>query len=137
MKKQLASMSLENKLNPEWKQTWVAALRSGNYTQGHSSLRDKDDAFCCLGVACDLFDSSRWRKNIVCRRVFEGTQSYLNTSSNYTFRGTQAYVNISGYPTKEVLEEFCIDFELMKMLAEWNDAEFSFEEIAQVIEECL
>jgi len=32
---------------------WVAALRSGDYKQGHEVLR-RGDEFCCLGVACDL-----------------------------------------------------------------------------------
>lgn len=34
---------------------WLAALRSGSYQQGRDHLRDLDDNFCCLGVACDLF----------------------------------------------------------------------------------
>lgn len=33
---------------------WVKALRSGEFKQGKRRLRD-GDAFCCLGVACDLF----------------------------------------------------------------------------------
>ena len=33
---------------------WVDALRSGKYKQTTRWLRD-DDAFCCLGVACELF----------------------------------------------------------------------------------
>jgi hypothetical protein len=33
---------------------WVAALRSGDYKQGRSLLRNSDDAFCCLGVLCNL-----------------------------------------------------------------------------------
>ena len=39
---------------------WVKALRSGEYKQGAGALRSGDQ-FCCLGVACDLFDSSGWR----------------------------------------------------------------------------
>lgn len=37
------------------KQKWVAALRSGNYTQGKSCLHDIEGNFCCLGVLCDLY----------------------------------------------------------------------------------
>ncbi len=33
---------------------WIEALRSGEYTQAKQRLR-KDDSFCCLGVACDLY----------------------------------------------------------------------------------
>lgn len=42
-----------NKLKPEFKSKWVAALRSGKYTQAKEKLRSPD-GFCCLGVACDL-----------------------------------------------------------------------------------
>lgn len=40
------------------REKWVEALRSGEYKQGKGALRvprnDDRDAFCCLGVACDL-----------------------------------------------------------------------------------
>jgi len=36
---------------------WIAALRSGEYAQAHHRLR-RDDRYCCLGVACDLFHQS-------------------------------------------------------------------------------
>lgn len=38
---------------------WVKALRSGKYKQGIGALR-LADKFCCLGVACDVFDKTRW-----------------------------------------------------------------------------
>jgi hypothetical protein len=41
-------------MNPEIKAKWVAALRSGEYKQGRSKLRDEHDNYCCLGVLCDL-----------------------------------------------------------------------------------
>jgi hypothetical protein len=36
---------------------WIKALRSGKYKQGKGYLHikgEKQDSFCCLGVACDL-----------------------------------------------------------------------------------
>ena len=38
-------------------QRWVKALRSGRYAQGKGQLLTTNhiDRFCCLGVACDLF----------------------------------------------------------------------------------
>lgn len=33
---------------------WVAALRSGSYTQGKRVLR-MGNCYCCLGVACEVF----------------------------------------------------------------------------------
>ena len=45
-------------MNQEIKVKWTTALRSGNYIQGHKSLRrrnpDGKDTHCCLGVLCDL-----------------------------------------------------------------------------------
>ncbi len=41
-------------LAPEFKAKWVAALRSGEYKQTNSTLKDRD-GYCCLGVLCHLF----------------------------------------------------------------------------------
>lgn len=42
-------------MNPAVKEKWLKALRGGDYTQGHHRLHDvKADAYCCLGVLCDL-----------------------------------------------------------------------------------
>ena len=45
---------------------WVAALRSGEYSQTVGALR-KDDGFCCLGVACDIYSretgNGSWRED--------------------------------------------------------------------------
>lgn len=39
-------------INPEFKAKWVAALRSGEYTQGKANLYTPEtDSYCCLGVA--------------------------------------------------------------------------------------
>jgi hypothetical protein len=35
-------------------QQWIAALRSGKYTQGKNYL-NADGSLCCLGVACEIF----------------------------------------------------------------------------------
>lgn len=33
---------------------WVAKLESGEYEQGHGSLRPYENKFCCLGVLCNI-----------------------------------------------------------------------------------
>ena len=38
---------------------WAKTLKSGKYKQGQGYLR-QNDAYCCLGVLCDVFDSSNW-----------------------------------------------------------------------------
>lgn len=41
---------------------WIAALRSGDYKQTQNRLRSSDDAFCCLGVACDTYNPDLWER---------------------------------------------------------------------------
>jgi hypothetical protein len=55
---QRLSSEEEMKMNPEVKARWVAALRSGEYLQGTSTLRIGDQ-FCCLGVLCDIYSAER------------------------------------------------------------------------------
>jgi hypothetical protein len=43
-----------SKIDPVVKARWTAALRSGNYSQGHGRLVNHLGRFCCLGVACHL-----------------------------------------------------------------------------------
>jgi hypothetical protein len=38
-------------MNPELKVKWVEALRSGKYTQGHTTFKSSE-GYCCLGVLC-------------------------------------------------------------------------------------
>jgi hypothetical protein len=41
-------------MNIEFLREWADALESGKYKQGTGYLRDIEDQYCCLGVACDL-----------------------------------------------------------------------------------
>jgi hypothetical protein len=50
------------KMNPEIKEKWLKALRSGEYAQGKCQLR-RWNSFCCLGVLCDVIDASKWGKH--------------------------------------------------------------------------
>ena len=45
---------LKTKMNPEVKQKWIDALRSGDYEQGSEKLRSVS-GYCCLGVLCDIY----------------------------------------------------------------------------------
>lgn len=42
---------------------WAAKLESGEYAQGTGELRVSDTNFCCLGVACDLYDNTKWSQS--------------------------------------------------------------------------
>jgi hypothetical protein len=41
---------------PEVKAKWLAALRSGEYTQAQERLKTYEGCFCCLGVLTDLYN---------------------------------------------------------------------------------
>lgn len=42
-------------INKKRLRLWLDALRSGDYQQGSGSLRPSQDAYCCLGVLCDVY----------------------------------------------------------------------------------
>lgn len=65
-------------MNPELKQQWVKALRSGEYKQGIGVLRSMDDHFCCLGVLCDVVNPEGWAspEGHVIRRPHDGEPNY-------------------------------------------------------------
>lgn len=57
---------------------WIAALRSGEYQQGHASMRvEWNNSYCCLGVACAVagIDLSKFRATDLQRSTF----SFLTT----------------------------------------------------------
>lgn len=91
---------------------WIAALRSGKYKQGKSRLK-RGDAFCCLGVACDIKGSCSW----------------------ITEHGIE-YFGPSGYSLSyEMLDELQIDNKIQDHLIFMNDMEErSFTEIADYLE---
>lgn len=113
-----------NKMNPEIKARWIAALRSGEYKQTKSELRSAVDKFCCLGVLCDLhaqaglglWDGFRYRE--------EGT---IPPTDVAVWAGLPVV-----YPNPDVwIDGKC------RSVAEHNDQGATFAEIADAIEEQL
>lgn len=41
-------------MQPEIKERWITALRSGDYPQTRCQLRSEKPEYCCLGVLCDI-----------------------------------------------------------------------------------
>jgi hypothetical protein len=107
------------------KQRWVSALRSGKYEQGRGMLRHKNDngldCFCCLGVLCDIYDSSRWTL------LPGGEFGYRNPKGDdVTLSGT--------YLEGTLKTELGISEEVQVDLGNKNDSFYSFLEIADKIE---
>lgn len=118
------------------KKLWVAALRSGEYSQGTGRLRKSapggEFEFCCLGVLCDLHAKETGRG-----KWMDG--------GGYQIKGDTFVAN--GLPPIEVYnwagmgltadQLFTIDARGSKRyeLSDHNDSGATFEQIAKAIEE--
>jgi hypothetical protein len=80
-------------MNSQIKQQWVAALRSGKYSQDTGVLRSTQ-GYCCLGVLCDLYaqehneqwDVHRWNTNLgESYDIPENKVSEINGSDEFLF----------------------------------------------------
>ena len=100
-------------ISKEFKEKWVAGLRSGMYKQGKKYLRTINDGYCCLGVAADL-EGCRWERTSNCYRIPPTASAPQRT----------AYYYPSGLPES-----------IGHAVAELNDNGASFEKIADWIEE--
>jgi hypothetical protein len=108
---------------------WAAALRSGKYKQGKSYLRTGENEFCCLGVLCDISEQGNWSNEQFYHRYVFGDQKAENVLPSVVIK----WAGIQGGSGVRY-----IDFENDEEHSLWtlNDIlEYSFEEIADVIEE--
>ena len=112
-------------MNPQIKQKWVSALRSGEYQQGQYCLR-KEDKFCCLGVLCDLYG----KENNV-------EWNLVNNGHNYEFQEFESYLpySVRKWAGVEGCNPIVNDEE--STLVRLNDGGSTFNEIADVIEKQL
>lgn len=101
------------KMNPEVKQKWLKALRSGEYEQAVHWLR-VDTSYCCLGVLTHIYEPTH--------------ESLFNCACP-----ENEICEWAGLPFSEDSEGQNVTSELMTM----NDSGKSFDEIADWIEENL
>jgi hypothetical protein len=127
-----------HRLNPDVKEEWLKALRSGEYQQCQSQLRKVDgeghESFCCLGVLTELH-----------RKKFGGewVDHIRDRGSEYLYvdeRGGLPSV-VQGWAGLHPLFEPAVPYEPrggQVALAFLNDVEdFTFSKIADLIEEHL
>lgn len=122
-------------MNQEIKEKWVAALRSGEYKQAAGALKvntKEGPAYCCLGVLCDLYAKEfdeEWTTDTssVTGKEYILFLDYETTlPSNVMLWAGLLHSN----PSIDLAEAFGG----RSNLAQYNDAGYSFEEIAEVIE---
>jgi hypothetical protein len=70
-------------MNQRVKELWVAALRSGKYTQSRNALRTVS-GYCCLGVLCDIAaketDMGEWVNTVHGWKFVPKDRQYGSTS---------------------------------------------------------
>lgn len=108
------------KMDPEMKVLWLAALRSGKYDQTTAFLKGSTGGYCCLGVLCDVIDPSKW--------VGTNKRGYLG-HDNYD-------PEYKSLPTI-LRAKFKIQNEAVGYLTTANDTGHTFLEIADWIEQNL
>lgn len=96
------------------------ALRSGEYRQGMGMLRTKDNEFCCLGVACDLYAKEN---GLDWQEIADGSWKF-NGYRNYLPSEVASWLGIDRWG----------DFNQETALSSMNDAGATFEEIADIID---
>lgn len=116
---------------------WVAALRSGEYSQTDGALhKPANNGFCCLGVACDISGLGKWEGDvygILTYRPKTGKGSPTNLPG--AVRDWLGLRTVSGQ-FKEADDDIYQGEELIKTsLVAKNDEEgYTFKEIADIIE---
>lgn len=117
------------RINPNLKQRWVKALRSGEYNQGDEYLCDSYNNFCCLGVLADIEYDGDWIKD--------------NKSDVWGLRGTNRQEPETNIGFENICKHFLptnfankcgLSIETQEDLADLNDSGDSFETIAEWID---
>ena len=103
-------------INKEKAALWIAALRSGLYKSTQRRLR-LNDSYCCLGVYCDIYDKSLWKKS-----THSDAYLYLDIIDKLPL-GIQLDLGLSDAQQSQLIY--------------MNDQGISFDEIADQIESWL
>ena len=112
-------------MNQDIKDKWINALRSGEYKQGTGALKNSNDAFCCLGVLCDIHakeTDTRW---------VDAEEGWL---SNYLGNDGSLPDEVIEWADLEGMDPvICFHF-----ISTYNDKKgYSFDQLADLIEKHL
>ena len=108
---------------------WLTALEDGSYTQTTGALRDAE-GFCCLGVACDLYDSDGWDCDLypAIGVLPKSVRAHLGLRSDV---GHFNEAELERADARDIESMIC--YQKPASLATLNDRGCSFEEIAGII----
>lgn len=102
------------------KKQWVKALRSGDYCQTTEGKLLDESGYCCLGVLGNIINSRKWHYEDATKEWLWGTAAERSELDGDSY-----------------LPESILNSDTQHVLAYKNDAEYSFEKIADWIEENL
>lgn len=116
------------KMNPEIKEKWLTALRSGDYAQGKGFLckveEDGSKAYCCLGVLTDLYIQEmgfEWERGV----------SYLHFDEEIVMLP----LSVRNWSSVSNTGLFYNEEGEMGELTDVNDTSDNFDKVIQIIEE--
>tara|TARA_R110000751_G_scaffold279698_1_gene382139 strand:- start:366 stop:710 length:345 start_codon:yes stop_codon:yes gene_type:complete len=113
-------------MNNKIKKDWLKALRSGEYKQGQDYLCSVGNKFCCLGVLMDIEADGDWE-------LMDGDSAWSFKVDGISDRdGASMHM-----PNRSFHTRIGLTTNHARSLADKNDAGYSFEEIADLIEEKL
>lgn len=118
----------------ELQDRWIAALRSGKYEQvpGRlTRLKRTGRGYCCLGVACDIYDPDGWQT--------KGEVTYLGQKHYLPVKVGNAYGMDTDNPSIEINSQEAASLGLCPVgavtLSSLNDVHgWTFNKIADFIE---
>lgn len=117
---------MNQKLDPEFKSKWIAALRSGEYEQGTGRMYSNGE-LCCLavaGVVCGIDPLDFVDTTIVWADPINNFEKYNKVLALARAKGYPEMLIVKGYDDEQV----------PKVLASMNDSGSTFFEIANYIE---
>lgn len=129
-------------MNPEIKAQWIAALRSGEYTQTKGYLHrteadgDTPAGYCCLGVLCDIAEKAEVVTGEIIDSGYHGAPKRLRYYDGDAQTLPGNVVEWSGMrnenPAVNVHTNVRVTFETLAAL---NDAhDYTFAQLADLIE---
>lgn len=101
----------------EYPKAWIEALRSGKYKQTTRLLKDSKGGMCCLGVLCEISDSSRWHNHQWGGEATDALPKELRDGLGFKSRSGDIRLPFSA-----------------ESLTSLNDSGLTFSQIADVIE---
>lgn len=119
-------------MNPEIKQRWLTALRSGEYSQTRDKLKN-EQGFCCLGVLCDLYSKEKgvpWEEN-------GGVYSLRNPEDEYDCSDTEIPEFIQEWAGVDMNPDLVFEDNIVTCIDANDDLKLNFNEIADLIEKEL